>query len=394
MASNYTGNPATAATTLSLMTGSDPKTAQSVRVPLERLLDNDAAASALSQDTATRLGALVFRELSNLATISDTGLFLAVAQSDPTAPAAPTVVIKDGTDDVFQLTGSDPIMNTTSAGALGMTDFREAAASADARIAVIGIGGTRALYSDDAGTTWQATGGALASAVQFLAWAPPNSLSLGGGDRWYAAGTGNSHIYVSPDADAWTAVDSDFSGVLGLAVLGVTESFGGSGAGYVVALGASGIQPRFSLNTFGTSTDFGGFQTPPNAATAEEPGSIAGAPLSRNAQVYHVMRCNAGARLRTAFADDGFTWQSGATIEAPDGFSFSAQPRLLMCPTTGLAVIVAPVGGSLVAVYASQDFVSWSGPAILTAVTQAFAVAGGRVFYTRSSRIFATSGVQ
>lgn len=46
MASNYSGNAANATNTLSLMTGGDRPTAQSVRVPLERLLDNDAAQTA------------------------------------------------------------------------------------------------------------------------------------------------------------------------------------------------------------------------------------------------------------------------------------------------------------------------------------------------------------
>jgi hypothetical protein len=42
MPSNYVGDPATATATLSLMTGGDQPTAQLFRVPLERLLDNDA----------------------------------------------------------------------------------------------------------------------------------------------------------------------------------------------------------------------------------------------------------------------------------------------------------------------------------------------------------------
>lgn len=43
MPANYVGDPTTATTTLSLMTAGDRRTAQIFRVPLERLLDNDAA---------------------------------------------------------------------------------------------------------------------------------------------------------------------------------------------------------------------------------------------------------------------------------------------------------------------------------------------------------------
>ena len=46
MPSNYSGNPANATDTLSLPVGSDIRTVQNVRVPLERLLDNDAAQTA------------------------------------------------------------------------------------------------------------------------------------------------------------------------------------------------------------------------------------------------------------------------------------------------------------------------------------------------------------
>jgi hypothetical protein len=79
MPSNYVGDPTTAATTLSLMTGGDQPTAQSVRVPLERLADGVAKAlqatreaGADNADGATiTLGAgHVFKLITSVTTIT------------------------------------------------------------------------------------------------------------------------------------------------------------------------------------------------------------------------------------------------------------------------------------------------------------------------------------
>jgi hypothetical protein len=78
MASNYTGNAANATNTLELMTGGDRPTAQVFRVPLERLLDNDAAQTARFE----ALGSVPYAEIREDflgAVIDDSGANLLTA---------------------------------------------------------------------------------------------------------------------------------------------------------------------------------------------------------------------------------------------------------------------------------------------------------------------------
>jgi hypothetical protein len=109
-----------------------------------------------------------------------------------------------------------------------------------------------------------------------------------------------------------------------------------------------------------------------------------------------------GAGLDARVTADGVTWLTTETLVPPAGTTFAASgnPRILVCPETRLAVIVAPLTSGFLALYASMYVGSisdalWVGPQIIGPAfsTNAFAVAGGRLFATRNDMIFASDGV-
>lgn len=323
---------------------------------------------------------------------SDTGAAMAATMVDGIGvPSAAIVAIKVDATGVAQSYDSS---DTDTGGVVAsVTSLVREAATNGSRIAAIGTGGNLNTYSDNGGGSWSAGAAGIGGAVQYLAYAPSNALS-GGGNKFFSGGSGTGSVYKTPTpSTVWTAVASQFAAVKGLAVLGGATA----NKGYVVALGNSGIEPRFSvLVDGGAGADFNGTQTPPSANTAEEPGSIAGAPRVPvvGAAVYHIMRCNAGARLRTATSTDGTTWTAATTIEAPTGATFSGAPRLMICQSTGLMVIACPLDNGTTALYASVDFVTWVGPTpIRQASINAFAVAGGKLFVTRGATIYASDGI-
>lgn len=312
------------------------------------------------------------------------------------APLEPVVAIKVDSSGVALVRDSS-LIDVGSAVASITSAVRDAATNGS-RIVAIGTGGNLATYSDNGGGTWSATVAGIAGAVEHIVYMPPNALS-GGGDRFICGGSGTGSAYRNDDAGTgtWDALASTFPAVLGLAVLGNPNLVGGFvNAGYCVALGASGGKPRFSVLTDGgNGADFNGTQQPPNAADADEPGSIAGAPLVPGIRdaVYHCMRCDSGARLRITKSIDGFTWdQPSNTIEAPTGDVFNGAPRLMICQSTGLAVIVVELNSGAAAVYASVDLENWTEPLVFKQpVTAAYAVAGGRLFFTDGDTIWASA---
>jgi hypothetical protein len=326
------------------------------------------------------------------ATMTDTDESMAATMVDGiTDPTAGALLVKaDASDAILAYDGPEVDVQGSIA---SITSLVREAATDGTRVVVIGVGGNGNSYSDNAGGTWSAGGAGIATATPFyLVYAPPNALA-NGGDTFLAGGDDSGAVSRSVDAATiWASAASGFAGVRGLAVLGGATA----NQGYIVSLGNSGIEPRFSLSTDGDGTSFTGSFSPPSAATAEEPGSIAGAPLVDGVgdAVYHIMRCNAGARIRTALSVDGSTWTSGTTIEAPTGATFVSQPRLMICKSTGLMVIAAPLDNGTTALYASTDFVTWVGPTTVKDITVlAFAVAAGRLFMTRDAFMYASAGV-
>lgn len=366
---------------ITMLTDADVQDATALRTMLEALHDNTAYLKSTDEDTTT---AAKLRDVLRLYPLR-LAVALADAQIgatllDNTDPLGPVVVgVDNGTGGVIE---SHDSPGTERLGSLvSITSAVRGAATSGTRIAMIGTGGNRVEYSDDAGATWNAATNPGAT-TDHIVYVPTNALS-NAGDMWLVGGSTNGNVYRSSALAAWSSAASGFAAVLGMAVLGGTTTNGG----YIVALGASGVEPRFSLATDGDGTSFVGTQQPPYAALADEPGSIAGAPLvdTVGEAVYHVSRCNGGGKLRTSYASNGFTWTAGAVIFAPAGKTFSGTARIMICQSTGLFVLACAVtggaGATPTALYASRDFVTWEGP-VLAGNTGpgSFAVAGGRVF--------------
>ncbi len=336
---------------------------------------------SLAMRRAVQVAALALRELD--AVFTDTAEAMGATMVDGiAAPGNGVVCIKSDVTDT-KLAYDDPSVDVQGSVASITSAVRDAATNGT-RIVAIGTGGNVNSYSDNAGGSWSAGGAGISSSV------PTHIVYSPHYDGFLVGGNAGSVSRSLTAAAVWTSAASGFAAVLGLAVLGDT-------AGTIFALGNSGIEPRFSRST-NDGSSFTGSTAPPNAATAEEPGDLAGCPLvtrdSLSLHAYHVMRCNAGARLRTALSPGGTVWVAGVTIEAPAGSSFSAAPRLMICQSSGLMVIAVPLDTGVTALYASLDFTDWVGPALVKdIVVTAFAVAGGRLFMTRDDALYASDGV-
>lgn len=390
MASNYTGDPDGETDTLLLMTGGDTPTAQLFRVPLERLLDNDAARRrdvARSSNVVLERALLRFQALD--VTVDDTAESLgAITTGFGGDSTKPTLVVKVDSTGVV-LAHDDSVIDQGGPLASITSLVADCAASTAGRAVAIGVGGQRNAYTDNDGGTWSAGGNGVAGAVQFIVYD-------GIGDQFLCGGSGTGSVYRSPDASTdWTSAASQFSQPFGLAVLGL-----GASSGDVVCLGNLGSEPRFSVSTdAGASFSTAGTTPPANAADADEPGDLRGCQTvlrdDLGSSVYHIMRCDSGARIRTNTSQDGLTWTAGTVITAPTGAAFDSRPRLLIDQVLGLFVIVAPLDNGTTALYASRDFVSWTGPAAVRSLaTAAWALAGGRLFCTRDDAIYASDSAR
>jgi hypothetical protein len=314
--------------------------------------------------------------------INDTATSMAVTQVDGIGnPTGPVLLVKAGSNDVLHAFNGDPKLNDANGSVASITSAVREAATDGARVVVVGTGGNKNSYTDDYGDTWSA-GAVGIDVCEYL---------VHNGTNFVGGGAASNSAFSSPDAATpWASAATGFSAVSGLAVIGDASDT-------VVCLGNSGIQPRFSRSTDDGAT-FSGSVAPPDAATAEEPGSLAGCPLAPNGSVvYHVMRCNAGARLRVNTSPDGVNWTQSAVIEAPAGTDFSSTPRILACKSSGLLVIAAPatdLTNSTVQLYASLNGTDWVGPATARSISvNTFGVAGGRLFQCRNTEMYASDGI-
>lgn len=300
-------------------------------------------------------------------------------------PSKPTLVVKVDSTGVV-LAYDDGVVD--QGGVIpSVTSLVADAASDGSRIVAMGVGGQRGAYTDNDGGSWTAVANGVAGAVQFI-------VRDGIGGNFICGGSGTGSVYRSPNASTtWTSTPSEFSQPFGLAAL--TN-------GTLVILGNSGAQPRFSVsNDAGASFSVAGTTPPPNATDADEPGDLRGCQFELvhgfGTKAYHIMRCDSGARIRTNTSTTGLTWTAGAILTAPIGAAFASRPRLLIDQdqALGLFVIVAPLDNGTTALYASRDFVTWTGPAAVKSLaTAAWALAGGRLFCTRDGSIYASDSAR
>lgn len=259
-----------------------------------------------------------------------------------------------------------------------MTSLVRSAATDGSRIVVIGAGGNRNSYTDNEGSSWTAGGSIGSDTLGEILWNPVAGKF---------ACQRTSMISASTDATAWTSpgsIASDVAGGMGLLSSGVIVYLDSGSA----TLPAFRKQDAAQL---GTTTNAATGGTVPNSANFDDPGYIAG---NGGSLVYHVGRLSSGTSLQVSTSVDGASWAQLASISPPTGAAFSSRPRLLMCQTTGLLVIAAPISLNTVCLYASVNGTDWLGPvsAFPSVGTAGVAVANGRVFATYNDAIFASDG--
>ncbi len=388
MPSNYTGDPDGAVETLSLMTGADRPTAQLFRVPLECLLNNDAAHIVRDQQQAAR-SALRLRPLmfgADLLATDDLAESMAATVKNPSAAIIngdPAVLIKVDSTGVFQAYDG-PEVDQGGALASVTSLVRDAAASGDFIVA-IGVGGNLNAYSANGGGAWSAGVAGIGGAVERIIYSPE-------GDIFITAGSGTGSVFrrTDPSASTWSSAASGFAAPFALAAFGADAS----SPGRVVCLGNSGDEPRFSTSDDDGATFAVEATTVPNPGDFAEAGDMQGAPFVTE-NIFHIARVTSGASIRLHVSPDGEAWTLRATLSA-SGFVFNSRPRLLMDQGTGLLVIVGPTDGGTDALYASVDEgVNWVGPCHVKAVgIFGYAVAGGRLFQTRNAMIYQSDGAR
>lgn len=384
MSSSYVGNPAKATETLTLLTGGDRPTAQLFRVPLERLLDNDAlrrqvaASDALQrlEDQVLTLRAVWRYSLTVTDTAESVG---ASASRDPTGtnPDSPVLICK--TAQAFKLGDADLITSQGVPASITslVTDAVHGLADLS-RLLIIGTGGNRCSYSDDAGASWSA-GGDIGATPKRLIW----------NGSVFMCTQGTDSVSRSSDGTSWTA-----NGSASVILAGGLAAFAN---GNTVALGLLTGTVRFTSNDGAT---FASVANIPNAGSLDGFGCVAG---NSGDTVYHVGSIDSGAQLQISSTSNtaGTGWAVIANIDAPPGDAFAAEPRLLMCRMTGVLVIVAPLAGAGAgsarsALYASVDGENWTRRRSVQTDpdpgVDGFALAGGKLIMTINEHLFASSG--
>lgn len=386
MASDHTGDPSTFYDVISMLDGSDVMSATQVRAMLQRLHDNTCHAKRKADVLAAKQSAALHLTDANF---SDTAASMAAATPfGEEDTAGPVVACKAGQAlSVFDLnvTATHPGSSIPN-----LTSVLAAAVNPAGRIVVVGATTPFCAFKIPGGN-WTGGGNQIGGTPTSLVYSP----SYGG---FLAGRTNSANVFRSTDATSWAGVTALLVGnVQAIGIIGA-----GPGDGTITVLGTS-TSPSVRVSTDdGANYGFSGAGIP-NRLTADEAGSLAGCPLvsreNLNRYVYHVSRNDSGARLRTARAPDGLTWESGPTIEPPTGHTFTGAPALKICQSTGLMAITVPGvrttdAVNVTFVYTSHDFKTWHEPGVYAQVANAaFAVAGGRILMSASAALRASSGV-
>lgn len=245
-----------------------------------------------------------------------------------------------------------------------------------------GTGGNRCTYSDDGGETWSA-GGDVTFSPLGLVWNATHSV--------FMAARANATMKYGADGTAWTSgtVSNTPNGALAVFANGNTLACGNAGA------------LAFSLSVDGgvNWADTAGVPASAMSGAFSGMGWIAG---NGGTKVYHIGKNAPQTQLQISSTLDGSTWVTEKVLDAPAGASFTGLPKLLMCQNTGLLVALegldlTPGAAKMCFISASLDGTDWTDPMYVQVNSlldvDAFAVAGGRLLYTRDGMLFASSGI-
>ncbi len=328
--------------------------------------------------------------------LTDTAESLGVV--DGITAGHPCLVIKSGANDVGLI--GDMSRRTVAGTVASITSLVCGAARFSDRIVAIGTGGNRCCFSLDEGFSWSA-GANLGATPQCIVYNQNKVRFM----ATFAAG-----VNVSQDVDAatsWSAVSSGLTSAQGgIAVLSNGDTF-------VCGLDAA-PQIKVSKSSNGGSSwavQAGSPDPSFDRETSGGPGWICG---NEGALIYHVYSRLGGTRLRVSSSTNGVTWVTVADLDPPGydapiagdssntgvGQQFDFQPRIHMCQTTGLLVVVCKgtdAFGTAIITYASADLgATWSRGyvnAVSAGSGPEWGVAGGRLFCTINGQLFASDGI-
>lgn len=301
---------------------------------------------------------------------SDSSLGIAII-SGLTA-TSPSLAIKSGSTGVRSVFDGDDytILSGTVA---SITSVVVGVARNGSRLVVVGTGGNRVAISTNEGSTW-AAGDDLGATPGVGA-----ILYNGVHSRFVVGLASGVNVLHDVDADSvWSSVSSGLtSGQGGLAMFSNGDMlYGGLD-------GSSDVAIARSVDG-GDSWSAGA--TVPNADEYGDSGWLAG---DGGTLIYHAGRALSGAELRICATTSAMSWTLLATITPPA--TISSKGRLLLCPDTGILVVVYGISGADVAHVSRDQGVTWSAPTFYRSRNvNSYGIARGRLFATFGPGLYAT----
>lgn len=327
------------------------------------------AVKRIGEDSARRALTPVLlrmRQIQIATPYADTGAAMAVRRQSN----GPLMIVKAGTDGVHRMSEHDDRAFEVGSVA-SITSLVTGLAASGARMVAIGTGGNRCCFTTDFGANWTA-GSDLGATPERIIYNSTHSRFM----VTYASGAN-----VAQDSDAnstWSVVDSGLTHVQG----GIAHFSNGA----TIVCGYSGAAVEMARSTDGGGA-WSSTSAVPNASDYSDSGTIDG---DGGGYIYHAGRISASpTQLRICRADSSMSWELLATISSPGIVTF--KPRILLCPDTGVLVLIYSLSGGTVAIASRDGGLTWSDPAFYqTRFNNSFGIARGRLFSTYDGDMYAT----
>jgi hypothetical protein len=312
---------------------------------------------------------LRLRQIGIADPFTDTGTSMAVR----VMTSGPIMVLKSGATDTHYVSENDDKVGVGGAVA-SITSLVAGLANNGSRIVAVGTGGNRCCFSTDFGATWSAGSdlGATPNMDGIIYNATHTRFMV-----QFAAGANVAHDVDA--ASGWTSVATGLSSALG----GIAHFANGD---TLVAGLDGGSVVAIARSVDGGGSWAAGANVPnPGDYVVGNSGSLAG---NGGATIYHAGQVSTTS-IRICATDNSMTWALRATITTPAAITF--KPRLLLCPVTGVLVVVHSIAAGTVAYVSRDGGFTWSAPAFYRSrFTSSFGIAQGRLFSSLDGLLYAT----